>query len=447
MRSGAAREDGDRAGALSVGVLVTLERGIGAGGHVKCWERFAEAAAALDSEGEGGWPPLDLTLYTLGRTPHREVLSPRVRVVSLTPALGTRLFPFLAQGAGHTDLAPRHPRLARLLKAHHVLHATDTFSFSQTARGLARKPGGPALVASLHTDLPAFTRVYAREIIGRITGQGLVGRLVMDDLAIPALLGRNAETKVRRFLAGCDRVLVSKSADRDLAASVLPATRISSLRRGIDLRRFHPDRRNRKALARRMGIPDDRPLLLFVGRVDDSKRVMTLARAARLLLDMGHPLHVLVIGSGGRHKDVVRLLGPNVTAPGGVPQTQLPVFYASADLFVFPSESDVSPNVVLEARACGLPVVVSARDGGAQFVRKSGEDGVLVDDPDPGAWARALAPLVADDARCVAMGLVARDLVETHSPSWTDVLLQDLMPVWTAARAAAQARAAALGGT
>lgn len=421
---------------LSVGVLITLARGPGAGGHVKCWECLAEAAADL--------PPgtLDLTVYTMaeGRTETTEALADHVRFTALPAVFGTARVPMLEQGAGHTDLAPHHPALARRLRAHAVLHATDTFTFSQTARRVSRhrRPGrhGTALVASVHTDLPAFTAVYSRDILARLTGSGWLGRRVLDDLDLPGRLGQNATRTVSRFLAGCDRVLVSKEADRTLATRATgdPA-RVHWLRRGLDLDRFHPRHRDRARLRLDLGVPADRPLLVFVGRADDSKRVMTLAEAARRLREAGRSLHVLVVGAGNRRDDVLRLLGPeDATAPGALPQTALPRLYASGDLFVFPSESEVSPNVVLEARASGLPVVLSARDGGARFVRTPGHDGVLVDDADPGAWAAALAHLLDAPEATAAMGLAARRAVEETIPSWRAVLEEDLLPVWRAAR-------------
>ncbi len=427
---------------LSVGVLVTLARGPGAGGHVKCWERFAEAAARR-TDGT-----LDLTIHTMADAgaPARErleTLAPHVRFKAVPALLGTAFMPGLHQGAGHTDLAPFHPTLAQSLKVHDVLHTTDIFAFARTARRVSRRHRC-ALVASIHTDLPTLTELYAREILGRVTGHGWLGQRVLDDLALPRRLGQRAGRAVARHLRACDRVLVSSRADQVVAEAVVGAGRVSWLRRGIDLDRFHPRQRDRTRLRLDFGIPADRPLLLFVGRTDDSKRVMTLARAARRLLDLGHSLHVLVVGEGARRQDMLDLLGTDVvTAPGALPQASLPTVYASADVFVFPSESEVSPNVVLEARASGLPVVLSARDGGARFVRTRNSDGVLVDDPDPEAWASVLAPLLTDAAGRALMGRRARAIVEATVPDWDTVLDRDLLPVWRAEAGAVHARAPA----
>lgn len=412
---------------LSVAVLVTLARGPEAGGHVKCWERFAEAAATLPTS------LLDLTVYTINDTELRASLADHVHFHAVPAALGTARLPFLEQGAGHTDLAGHNRRLARHLDTHDVLHTTDTFAFAKTARTLARRRN-TALVASIHTDLPAFTAVYSREILARLTGTGWLGRRVLDDLDMPGRLGRDAARTVARFLTDCDRVLVSKESDRVMAQEAVGADRVGWLRRGLDKERFHPRHRDRERLHQDLGIPTDRPLLLFVGRADDSKRLMTLGQAARQLVDAGHDLHVLAVGQGNRRDDLLGLLGSaHATAPGAVPQEELGRIYASADLFVFPSESEVSPNVVLEARASGLPVVLSARDGGARFVHEPGRDGLLVDGPDPAAWAEAITPLLTDAKARQAMGALARAIVEQSVPSWRDVLEEDLLPVWQAA--------------
>ncbi|HAZ60706.1 MAG TPA: hypothetical protein DCY89_03935, partial [Gammaproteobacteria bacterium] len=90
-----------------VAVLVDLPLVPAAGGHVKCWERFAEAAVAAPGE-------LDLTVFFLGERPETRELAPHVRYRLLPARLGTRDLR-LESGAGHTDLAGWHPRLAREL--------------------------------------------------------------------------------------------------------------------------------------------------------------------------------------------------------------------------------------------------------------------------------------------------------------------------------------------
>src|ERR1700749_1459635 len=94
---------------LKVAVLVTLERGKAAGGHVKSWERFAEVAASRPQL-------LDLSLHFLGDRSETETAAPNVRFITHRPVFGTRSLKFLDQGAGHTDLARRHRGLLPYLR-------------------------------------------------------------------------------------------------------------------------------------------------------------------------------------------------------------------------------------------------------------------------------------------------------------------------------------------
>ncbi|MPY59218.1 hypothetical protein FNH08_19220, partial [Streptomyces spongiae] len=152
---------------FSVAVLVELMRSGTAGGHVKCWERFAESAARLpDTAG------LDLTVYFLGDRERIEPLSPRVRFVMLRPVLSTAALTSADDAEDVSDLAPYHPRLATLLPQHDVWHLTHCFAYATTAARLARSAarrgaGRPRVVGSVHTDLPALASVYTRYLAGR----------------------------------------------------------------------------------------------------------------------------------------------------------------------------------------------------------------------------------------------------------------------------------------
>ncbi|MBM3540987.1 MAG: glycosyltransferase, partial [Alphaproteobacteria bacterium] len=362
---------------LSVGVLVDLERGVMAGGHVKCWERLAEAAARSSAR-------IDLTVYFEGAETRTENVAPHVRLGEMPPAFGTRRLPFLSAIPDHTDLAPLHPRLLRRLLRHDVLHTTDAFFAQARTARLAARLGGAVLVNSLHTDTPAYTRIYAAAIIRLLCGDGLFGRLLVGRWRLPERLEARMARRLARHVARCHASLDRKA-----------------LRRGIDTHRFAPARRDRARLAREMGVGEDRLVLAFAGRLEDGKGVMTLARASRRLLDRGLPIHAVFAGVGRRRADIESLLGAHASFPGAVDQERLAWLYASADLFVFPSAIEVSPNVVLEAKASGVPVVV-APAGGGRFVGESGVDGFVVEDAREEAWADAIARLAEAPARRAA---------------------------------------------
>ncbi len=408
---------------LAVGVLVDLKWRPEAGGQVKCWERLARAAAAFKDQ-------VDLTIHFLGDQEERDSISENVRYITHPPLLSTGRLRFLGQIPEHTDLAPLHPRLLPYLGCYQVIHTTDAFfAFAKTALAFTRRSRVP-LVTSIHTDTPRYTRLYTQAVIRRLFKEGRLARFLLDRFRFDERCYVSTLRKLDRYLERCDWILVSNREDWERVSRVLPEKRISFLRRGIDKEAFHPRWRHRAKLEAAFGIPPDRFLLLFVGRVDQGKNVMTLAQAAKRLLDQGEPIHVMIVGEGSQKEAVRTLLGPHVTLPGVVSPSTLAWLYASADLFVFPSEIEVCPNVVIEAKASGLPVLVSAKGGAAQCLKQPGVDGVIVEANNPALWARAVAFLRRDLTLRVRMGQEARRHIETEWPSWEEVLAQDLLPVW-----------------
>ena len=119
--------------AIYRGVLVDLSLTPDAGGHVKCWERIAEAAVGCGDR-------LDLTVHFNGPAgsagPRRIELSPNVRYVLMPPVFSSRRL--VRQVPDHTDLAPWHPGLSRALQNYDVIHTTDAFfCYARTATRFA----------------------------------------------------------------------------------------------------------------------------------------------------------------------------------------------------------------------------------------------------------------------------------------------------------------------
>ncbi|WNC31343.1 MULTISPECIES: glycosyltransferase [unclassified Thermosynechococcus] len=412
---------------LSVAVFICLEWQPNAGGHVKCWERFAEAASHYPD-------CVDLTIYFLGAKQQTLEVAANVRYQLLPPQFSTHSLEIMRQGAGVTDVAPLHWGLRRYLPQHQVFHITDTFSFAQTVRRFCRQYHRP-LLSSIHTDLPLLTRTYSREIIWRMSGRSW-GRefwrwLWLEKLQVDQWFGYRAERKLAGFMRASDRVLVSRQQDADWLLTFLPPERVAWFQRGIDRDRFHPRFRNPQWLREEYHLPEV-PIALFVGRVDASKNVLLLAQAAQVLTNQGKAFHVLIVGEGAQATLVKDLLGDRVTLTGKVPQEKLGAIYASSDLFVFPSESETGPNVVVEARAAGLPVVISGFDGGRKYVQTSGEDGVVVYSRDPQDWAAAITPLLDDAHYRQRMGTQAHQITQATCPTWQDAFEQSILCQWEA---------------
>jgi glycosyltransferase involved in cell wall biosynthesis len=408
---------------LSVGVWIDLRLRPEAGGHVKIWQRLAEAAIGLEDE-------LDLTVHFLGDQEQEISLGVNVRYVQHKPRFGTDRLPLLKNVADQTDLAPSNPKLFPYLTQHDVLHTThQLFTFGQTALQFAQRYHKP-LVGSIHTDVPIYAEIYATEILQQLFGNGFFGRRFVDPLQLPQKNRRKMERQLQDYWPHCKHILVSQQLDYEQVTQVMPPACVSYLRRGINKDLFHPRQRDRQKLQHLYGIDPEIPLLLFVGRIDPGKSVMTFAQAVRRLLDRGYPVHAFLAGPGSSALEIQQLLGSSATLPGVLPPATLAWIYASADLFVFPSETETYGNVVIEAKASGLPVVISSQGGVTQLFQGNGIDGYQISSNDPVEWSEVLAQLLAHPEKLKDMGALARRHLENHYPSWREVLTEDLLPVW-----------------
>ena len=172
---------------------------------------------------------------------------------------------------------------------------------------------------------------------------------------------------------------------------------------GVDVRRFRPDLPPIPWMHESAAFH-----VLFVGRFEPRKGLLYLLRAVYLLREKIPGLRLVVVGDGPLrafyHREVARLgIRNQVVFVGRVSREQLPRYYASADVFVSPATGAESFGIVLlEAQACGTPVVASHIPGYAQVIR-DGENGLLVPPRSPRHLARALLELYRDPAKRTAL--------------------------------------------
>jgi len=238
------------------------------------------------------------------------------------------------------------------------------------------------------------------------------------------LAERRGVRRLARWALGRASLLTGSSPElvERICALGFPAARSRVIPYGVDTARFSPDRERRRLWRERLGIGDDAPLLLGVGRMAAKKGFGILAAALPPLLGALPGLHVVLAGDGDLLPELAAVTAPwraRVHLPGAVLRDTLPDLYRAADLFVLPAVHDEQgnvdglPNVILEAMASGLPVVASGISG-IPLAVEHGASGLLVPERDAAALGAALLRLLEDAQEARQMGERGRRKAESE---------------------------------
>src|SRR6184192_1614595 len=178
--------------------------------------------------------------------------------------------------------------------------------------------------------------------------------------------------------------------------------------RGLDTALFSPERRD-PAFWTKFGEANGAIRLLYVGRISKEKDLDVLAQAYRRLRDEGLPIQLYLVGDGP-YLQALHEAMPEAIFTGYLRGKELAAAYASADVFVFPSTTDTFGNVVIEAQASGVPVIVSDTGGPKELV-EANVNGVVTKSHDVEDLARAIRDLVNDKRKRDQMSRQARQAV------------------------------------
>jgi len=254
-------------------------------------------------------------------------------------------------------------------------------------------------------------------------GTLLEGLLAARAARVPAVVhGEHGTLQLRahqRWLqrmgwSAADRVLSVSSvlAERMTATTGFPAARITTIRNGVHLERFHAVGHDGARAS--LGLPQGVPIVGTVGRLVPVKDQMTLVDAVAELGKSGVGATLVIAGDGperGRLEARAAERGVDLRLLGYRPDVEQVL--AALDVFVLSSTSEGLSNTILEAMAARRPVVAT-RVGGAEEMIADGVTGVLVPPSDPAAMAGALRRVLAAADGGAAMGTAARHRVETE---------------------------------
>lgn len=292
----------------------------------------------------------------------------------------------------------RDDAIARVVDAHKLdlIHTHTEFSLGWAGRRAAKRAGLP-WVHTLHTLYPAY-RHY----------------LPMGSLLPPKAIDRF----LAQFLRGYDTLVCPSEKMRIYLARFLPGSRATLIGNGVSRERFAPAHAEETMGVRRaLGIGPAEKVILYVGRLAQEKRVLELLQAVAPLLRREHSYRILFVGAGparDRLAAAVRQadLESQVLLMGPVEWERISDVYALADAFVTASLSEIHPMTLIEALACGLPIV-ARRDLALAGLVQDGYNGFLVGDD--AAIALRLSDILGDDGKRQTLADNARAFSARHT--------------------------------
>jgi UDP-glucose:(heptosyl)LPS alpha-1,3-glucosyltransferase len=232
-----------------------------------------------------------------------------------------------------------------------------------------------------------------------------------------ALYGRSMSWLGRRFYRSTKTMIlaISEGVKQDLAQ--LEGARLSAtavVPDGVDVQRFSPQHRDRDrdVTRKELGLTDKDKAVLFVGNSWGRKGLSTAIEA---ISGPGQAeTHLIVVGQGRRSAFTENLpaeLTERIVFAGSH-GADVERFYAAADVFILPTLYEPFGLVILEALACGVPSIVSASAGAAEWL-EDGDNVVLLQNPSDGAEARtALLSITSDPAFAAKLATNGRKVAE-----------------------------------
>ena len=282
-------------------------------------------------------------------------------------------------------------RLVRALRPD-VVHAHSSKA-GALGRVAARLAGAPVIVHSIH-------------------GWSFAAGMPRATQAVYRLVERLCAPLTDHFISVSRRDL-----ELGIREGIVDATKGSVIRSGFDLSEFSREGPGREDVRREWGIGDADVLVVNVSNFKPQKAPLDFVRAAAIASRQAPGLRFAFVGDGEMRpavEEAVRSEGLQERMILAGWRRDVPELLRAADVFALSSLWEGLPRTVVQARACGLPVVATAVNGTPEAV-DDGRTGLLVPPSDPEAFARALVRLAQDPGLRTSMGEAARHGLDEFS--------------------------------
>ena len=339
-----------------------------------------------------------------------DVLTSKTKGQNKHPAKGIRVFAYpslkIAEifGIPYPILTVKaYKKFAKIIKKCDLVHAHGhVYMSSYLAGKLAKKYKKPFIVTQHNTFIDYKSWLNTLEHLNDVT----IGKSV---------------------LKRADRIFtVSKETMKYVLRLGADKAKTSVMYNGVDTNCFYSVQKEKSR--KKLGLPKNRKIIFSARRLVYKNGLDTLIESAHLVAQDNPDILFVVAGNGPSRKLIenrIKELGieDNIKLTGFVPDEQLPVYYNAADYFVLPSGSGEGlPLVLLEAMACGLPVIATTVGGTPEIIEHM-KNGVLVPPRNPEAIAEALSKLLAQENLGKKIGEEAKKKIQNRF-SWEENVRQ-----------------------
>ena len=217
----------------------------------------------------------------------------------------------------------------------------------------------------------------------------------------------------KKIIDSCAFVSATSSSAVEFLRSLGVKRRIEKLPNCLDTEKFRPDIKTN--LEEKLGLQDHRSIL-FVGRLHKEKGVKYLVKAFRIIRDRYLDTKLILAGNGPERKNlelqVTKLnLQNDVVFLNYFPYKKMPELYNVCDIFVLPSVVEPFGMVLIEAMACGKPVIGS-KVGGISDIIENGKNGFLIEPRNSYQLAEKIKILLSDEELRIGFGRKGRAKIQ-----------------------------------
>ena len=226
----------------------------------------------------------------------------------------------------------------------------------------------------------------------------------------------------KKVITETDQITTVSNALKIVAERIgKPKKEIQVVYNGCNSKMFSYNAKGRLEIRKKLRISLKKIVIIFVGGLVKSKGIFELLSAFTKLNYKYSNLYLILIGNIPDRTALDKIVSSNylnnkIYIVSEIPQNEIPYWLSASDIFVFPTYNEGLPNALMEAMACGLPVIAT-KVGGIPEVVRDGQNGILIDKKSVISIEHSIEKLINNKNMCKKMGEYGRTIIEENF-SW-----------------------------